>query len=106
MLKRRDSAYVPGRPKGQWWKWKRDPHIIDAVLSRYSITVEKKLQGTYAVREYCVQYDESSLDFVSRLMEEEGIFYFFTFTASSHTLVLADSASAHVDCPQASACCG
>jgi DNA ligase-1 len=32
MLKRRDSAYLPGRPKGQWWKWKRDPHIIDAVL--------------------------------------------------------------------------
>jgi DNA ligase-1 len=32
MLKRRDAAYVPGRPKGQWWKWKRDPHIIDAVL--------------------------------------------------------------------------
>ena len=32
MLKRRDAPYVPGRPKGQWWKWKRDPHIIDAVL--------------------------------------------------------------------------
>ena len=32
MLKRRDSAYMPGRPKGQWWKWKRDPHVIDAVL--------------------------------------------------------------------------
>jgi DNA ligase-1 len=32
MLKRRDAAYVPGRPKGQWWKWKRDPHVIDAVL--------------------------------------------------------------------------
>jgi DNA ligase-1 len=32
MLKRRDSVYLPGRPKGQWWKWKRDPHIIDAVL--------------------------------------------------------------------------
>jgi DNA ligase-1 len=32
MLKRRDAAYMPGRPKGQWWKWKRDPHIIDAVL--------------------------------------------------------------------------
>ena len=32
MLKRRDSAYAPGRPKGQWWKWKRDPHVIDAVL--------------------------------------------------------------------------
>ena len=32
MLKRKDSAYLPGRPKGQWWKWKRDPHVIDAVL--------------------------------------------------------------------------
>jgi ATP-dependent DNA ligase len=32
MLKRRDAAYVPGRPKGPWWKWKRDPMIIDAVL--------------------------------------------------------------------------
>ena len=32
MLKRRDAVYLPGRPKGQWWKWKRDPHVIDAVL--------------------------------------------------------------------------
>jgi DNA ligase-1 len=32
MLKRRDAPYVPGRPKGQWWKWKRDPMIVDAVL--------------------------------------------------------------------------
>jgi DNA ligase-1 len=32
MLKRRDSPYVPGRPKGPWWKWKRDPFIVDAVL--------------------------------------------------------------------------
>ena len=32
MLKRRDALYLPGRPKGQWWKWKRDSHIIDAVL--------------------------------------------------------------------------
>jgi DNA ligase-1 len=32
MLKRRDAPYLPGRPKGPWWKWKRDPHVIDAVL--------------------------------------------------------------------------
>jgi DNA ligase 1 len=32
MIKRRDAPYLPGRPKGQWWKWKRDPHLIDAVL--------------------------------------------------------------------------
>ena len=32
MIKRRDSAYLPGRPKGLWWKWKRDPFMVDAVL--------------------------------------------------------------------------
>jgi DNA ligase-1 len=32
MLKRRNAPYLPGRPKGPWWKWKRDPHVIDAVL--------------------------------------------------------------------------
>ncbi len=32
MMKRADSAYLPGRPKGPWWKWKRDPHTVDAVL--------------------------------------------------------------------------
>ncbi|OYY67369.1 MAG: ATP-dependent DNA ligase, partial [Rhizobiales bacterium 35-66-30] len=32
MLKRADSLYLPGRPKGPWWKWKRDPHTVDAVL--------------------------------------------------------------------------
>ncbi|RJF89457.1 cisplatin damage response ATP-dependent DNA ligase [Oleomonas cavernae] len=32
MLKRRDSAYLAGRPKGPWWKWKRDPHLVDAVM--------------------------------------------------------------------------
>src|SRR5206468_10256354 len=32
MIKRADSAYVPGRPKGLWYKWKRDPHLVDAVL--------------------------------------------------------------------------
>jgi DNA ligase-1 len=32
MIKRRDAPYVPGRPKGLWWKWKRDPFVVDAVL--------------------------------------------------------------------------
>ena len=32
MIKRREAPYLPGRPKGQWWKWKRDPFVIDAVL--------------------------------------------------------------------------
>jgi type VI secretion system secreted protein VgrG len=53
----------------------------------------------YPKREYCVQYRESHLNFVSRLMEEEGIFYFFEHTGSKHTLVLADDTSAIKPCP-------
>ncbi len=49
---------------------------------------------SYPKREYCVQYRESHLDFVSRLMEEEGIFYFFEHSGSKHTLILADAGNA------------
>jgi type VI secretion system secreted protein VgrG len=70
--------------------------IVKAVLSTFQVPLELRISGTdYAVREYCVQYDESAFDFISRLMEEEGIFYFFTFASGAHTMVLADSASAH-----------
>jgi type VI secretion system secreted protein VgrG len=58
------------------------------------------LQGSYPAREYCVQYRETSLNFVSRLMEQYGIFYFFEHTRDKHTLVLADSTSAHAACPE------
>ncbi len=53
--------------------------------------------ATYTKRDYCVQYGESSLNFVLRLMEDEGIFYFFTHEAGKHTLVLGDDASAFAD---------
>jgi type VI secretion system secreted protein VgrG len=49
------------------------------------------------VVEYCVQYRESSLDFVHRLMEQYGIYYFFTHTKSKHTLNLADDPNSHQD---------
>lgn len=52
----------------------------------------------YEEREYCVQYRESNLNFVSRLLEEEGIFYFFEHDDSKHVLVLADDMSAVKDC--------
>ncbi|MGI4982147.1 MAG: type VI secretion system Vgr family protein [Janthinobacterium lividum] len=69
--------------------------IVRTVLHEHDILVEDRLSGTYPVREYCVCYDESPFSFISRLMEEEGIFYFFTFDAGRHTLVLADNATAH-----------
>src|SRR5262249_54389262 len=52
------------------------------------------LTGSYAPREYCVQYRESDLAFISRLMEEEGIYYFFEHTEDKDTLVLADAPGA------------
>lgn len=57
------------------------------------------LAGQYGQREYCVQYRETHLDFVSRLLEEEGIFYFFEHTEDAHTLVLADFQGAVRPCP-------
>jgi len=76
------------------------PDIIKKVFSDLGFSDFKdSLTGSYTAREYCVQYMESSFAFVSRLMEEEGIFYFFTHTSSGHTLVLADDSSAFADCP-------
>ena len=76
------------------------PDIVEDVFKRNNWT-DFKLQttGTYSPREYCVQYRETDLAFVSRLLEEEGIFYFFQHTDSKHTLVLADSNSAFQPIP-------
>ena len=54
-----------------------------------------KTKGSYPKRKYCVQYRESDFDFISRLMEEEGIYYYLTHDKSRETLILADEASAH-----------
>ncbi len=80
------------------------PDILEKVFQDAGFSdFKKSLKATYAKREYCVQYRESAFDFVSRLMEEEGIFYFFEHTESAHTLVLADDASAHAACSGVSA---
>lgn len=70
------------------------PEILSEVFTGHGFpSFTERLQGSYAAREYCVQYNESSFAFVSRLMEEEGIFYFFEHSLQEHTLVLADSAT-------------
>jgi len=53
------------------------------------------LQEKYREREYCVQYRESDFDFISRLLEEEGIYYYFRHDNGKHTLMLVDSLSVH-----------
>ncbi|QFQ09589.1 type VI secretion system Vgr family protein [Enterobacter sichuanensis] len=88
------------------WPMKRDrnlrifqgqtvPQIVKTLLSEHQVNVEDKLTGSYRVWDYCVQYQESSLDFISRLMELEGIAYHFSHEADKHTLVLTDAATQH-----------
>jgi len=60
---------------------------------------EENLSGTYRKFDYCVQYRESDFNFISRLMEQEGIYYFFKHEADKHILVMADNVSAHQPFP-------
>lgn len=71
--------------------------ILAKVFS--GLDVSWKLEGTYEPRDYCVQYRETDFDFASRLMEEEGIFYFFEHGNGVHTLVVADNPRAHTPVP-------
>lgn len=71
------------------------PDIVADVLRAHNIVHELKLGGGYVPRTYCVQYDESPFAFISRLMEDEGIFYFFRHQGDQHVMVLADSPSGH-----------
>src|SRR5205085_11481841 len=56
-------------------------------------------EDSYPKLEYCCQYRETDLNFVSRLMEKEGIYYFFKHSGGKHQLVLADSKSSHQPVP-------
>jgi type VI secretion system secreted protein VgrG len=77
---------------------KSAPEIIKDVCNDAGFSdLDTKLTGTYETREYCVQYNETNFDFICRLMEEEGIYYYFDHSGASEKLVLADSVSAHTN---------
>ena len=71
--------------------------IVEEVFSRagFSDFDTSQLTGNYLPREYCVQYRESDFDFVSRLLEEEGIFYYFQHENGQHTLMLCDNLASY-----------
>lgn len=76
------------------------PDILKKVFDGY--TIIDKMTGDHKPRNYCVQYRETDFDFASRIMEEEGIFYFFRNEDGMDKLVLGDTADAHIDCPNKS----
>ena len=73
--------------------------ILKQVFQENSVTIENQTRGSYPTLEYCTQYNETDLAFVSRLMEQHGIFYFFKHQANSHTLILADNRTSYAGCP-------
>jgi type VI secretion system secreted protein VgrG len=72
------------------------PDIVKSIFREHGFTdFEERLSGSYRQWVYCVQYRETDLSFVSRLLEHEGIYYFFEHQDGRHNLILADSYSAH-----------
>lgn len=73
--------------------------IIKKVLGDYSkqIKFSFKAKGSFIEREYCVQYQETDFDFLSRLLAEEGISYYFTHTQKQHELVFVNSTQGFFD---------
>lgn len=77
------------------------PDIIEKVFELHGFKgYEKKLQATYRERVMVVQYRETAFDFISRLMEEEGIYYYFTHADGEHKMVLGDDPSGCVPVPE------
>jgi len=78
------------------------PDVASQVLGDFpQVTLSKKLTGSHPAWEYCVQYRETDFAFVSRLLEFEGVFYFFEHSQGGLKTVLADSGSAWSDCGDA-----
>ncbi|MFN0105995.1 MAG: type VI secretion system Vgr family protein [Bryobacteraceae bacterium] len=76
------------------------PQIVKKILRKYvGLPFRLQLTEKYPEREYCVQYQESDLNFISRLLEEEGIYYYFEHSDDQHVLVLADQSISSSPCP-------
>ena len=76
------------------------PAIVQQVFDDFGFKdYQFRLQGHYDPWEYCVQYRETAFNFISRLLEQEGIFYFFKHEKTKHVMVLGDSPSVHEKCP-------
>jgi type VI secretion system secreted protein VgrG len=76
------------------------PEVVKAILREHLITFSERLSpGSYRQWDYLTQYRESDFAFVSRLLEQEGIYYYFKHDVDKHELVLADSISSHDPIP-------
>ncbi len=92
--------FLSKRAQSRMFQQKTVPQILQAVLHGRDVAFE--LKGKYEPRDYCVQYRETDLNFACRIMEEEGIFYFFKHGDGSHKMVVADTPESHTALPNGS----
>jgi len=77
------------------------PDIVEKIFTEKGFLDYKlAFHENYDKRDYCVQYRETDFNFISRLLEDEGIYYFFEHEKGKHTLVLADGPEDHKPCPK------
>lgn len=86
------------RIQSRIFQQKTVPDILQEVFDGFEVSFQ--LKNPYKQRHYCVQYRESDFDFASRLMEEEGIFYYFEHTPNMDKLILRDDYTQPEDCPR------
>jgi len=113
----RDSRFFHYRAEVVPWLWLltlksesrifQDKSVVDIIKEVFNelkssfpdVSYRDATTGNHIPLDYCVQYRETDFNFVSRLMEQEGIFYFFEHSQNKHTLVFGDSNSAIANCP-------
>lgn len=76
--------------------------IVKAVIGEYGLSISDQTSKSYKPLDYCTQYSESDFHFVSRILEESGIFYWFEHSGQDHKIVLGDQRNAYQDCPLSS----
>jgi type VI secretion system secreted protein VgrG len=80
----------------------QDKSVLDiakSVIGEYGLSLSDQTNGSYEKLEYCTQYSESDFHFVSRILEESGIFYWFEHTDQDNKIMLGDGRNAYQDCP-------
>jgi type VI secretion system secreted protein VgrG len=76
--------------------------IAKKVIGEYSLSLSDQTSASYKTLDYCTQYDESDFHFISRILEQSGIFYWFVHTEDDNKIVFGDGRSAYGDCPLSS----
>ena len=76
--------------------------IVKKVIGEYGLSLSDQTSTSYKTLDYCTQYDESDFHFISRILEQSGIFYWFEHTEQDNKIVFGDGRTAYADCPLSS----